>query len=445
MNGQKDEEASVHPPSSVGWRAVSILLILYILSYADRKLLSLMIIPIQKDLGISDFQFGILQGFAFMMLYAVAGIPIGRLVDRYPRRLIVYVGVSFWSLATAMSGFAQNFTALLMARFGVAVGEATLSPSSYSMISDLFPKGRLSTALSVYGLGVTIGSSLAFVIGGTIITLVATAGDIHLGWFGDFAAWQLAFLVVGLPGLLMALLVFAFPEPVRTGRSVDPAKGPSRGALLKFMGENRAFLICHFGGFSAVALMALSVSSWAPAFYGRQFGWSPLQIGTALAIYTGVFGTLGALAGGRIVDMFVRRGVEDAHLRVVAWSVVCAMPFGIAAFLVELPMYSVALLCMMNFFLMFFSGPGVGALQIVTPNEFRGQMSAIYLFVVSVVGMGLGPVAVGAITDFGFGDPSKVGWSIATLVAIGGVLAFLLLNLGRAPMRRALAVTGQTL
>lgn len=438
MDGKQIEESSVYPPSSVGWRAVTILLVLYILSYADRKMLSLMIIPIQNDLRITDFQFGLLQGFAFSLLYAVAGIPIGRLVDRYPRRLIVYAGVTFWSLATAMSGFAQNFTTLLIARFGIGVGEASLSPGSYSMITDLFPKGRLSTALSVYGLGVTIGSSLAFIVGGSIITLVATTGDVNLGWFGHFRAWQVAFLIVGLPGLLLAFLIFAFPEPARTGRKLEASQGPSRGELLKFMREHSSFLMCHFGSFSAIGLMAFSVSSWAPAFYGRHFGWTPLQIGTALAIYTGVFGTMGALAGGRIVDLFVRRGVVDAHLYVVAWSVACAAPFGIAAFLVQSPILSVALLCIMNFFLMFFSGPGVGALQIVTPNELRGQMSAIYLFVVSLVGLGLGPVAVGAITDFGFGDPAKVGWSIATLVAIGGVSAIVLLNLGRAPMRRAL-------
>lgn len=443
MNGNRIENSSIYPPSSVGWRAVAILLVLYILSYADRKMLSLMIIPIQNDLGISDFQFGLLQGFAFSLLYALAGIPIGRLVDRYPRRLIVYIGVTFWSLATAMSGFSQNFLTLLLARFGIAVGEATLSPSSYSMISDLFPKGKLSTALSVYGLGVTVGSSLAFIVGGSIITLVATTGDVNLGWFGEFRAWQLAFIVVGLPGLLLAFLIFAFPEPVRTGRKSQASKGRSRGELLNFMAEHRRFLICHFGSFSAIGLMAFSVSSWAPAFYGRQFGWTPLQIGTALAIYTGVFGTLGALAGGRIVDLFVRRGVEDAHLRVVAWSVACAAPFGIAAFLVQSPIYSIALLCIMNFFLMFFSGPGIGALQIVTPNELRGQMSAIYLFVVSLVGLGVGPVAVGAITDFGFGDPAKVGWSIATLVGSGGISAILLLNLGRGPMRRALEAARQ--
>jgi MFS family permease len=401
-------------------------------------MLSLMIIPIQNDLKISDFQFGLLQGFAFSLLYALAGIPIGRLIDRYPRRLIMYMGVTFWSLATAMSGFSQNFATLFAARMSIGVGEATLSPASYSMISDLFPKGKLSTALSVYGLGVSIGSSLAFLMGGSIITLVAAADEIHLGWFGVFHAWQLAFIIVGLPGLLLALLVFVIPEPRRMGLSFREQTGPSRGALLKFMVERRSFLICHFGGFSAIGLMAFSVSSWAPAFYGRQFGWTSLQIGVALAIYTGVFGTLGALVGGRIVDVLVRRGVENAHLQVVAWSVACAAPFGIAAFLVHSPIYSVGFLCVMNFFLMFFTGPGVGALQLVTPNEFRGQVSAIYLFVVSLVGLSVGPVAVGAITDFVFDDRTKVGWSIATLIGIGGVVAFLLLNLGRAPMLRAL-------
>jgi MFS family permease len=441
MEIETTEDESVYPPSSVGWLSVAIFTILYVLSYADRKILSLMIIPIQNDLKITDFQFGLLQGFAFSLLYALAGIPIGRLIDRYPRRIIMYMGVTFWSLATALSGFSQNFATLFVARMSIGVGEATLSPASYSMISDLFPKGKLSTALSVYGLGVSIGSSLAFLMGGSIITLVSAADAIHLGWFGTFHAWQLAFILVGLPGLLLAFLVFVIPEPRRIGLSAKEKPEPTRGALRKFMLERRTFLLCHFGGFSAIGLMAFSVSSWAPAFYGRQFGWSSLQIGIALAIYTGVFGTLGALVGGRTVDLLVRRGVENAHLHVVGWSVACAAPFGIAAFLVHSPMLSVALLCTMNFFLMFFTGPGIGALQLVTPNELRGQVSAIYLFVVSLVGLSVGPVAVGAITDFVFHDRAKVGWSVATLIGIGGTIAFLLLNLGRAPMLRALKAT----
>lgn len=445
--GRQGQE-SQYPAATVGWSAVSIFTALYILSFVDRKLLSLMVAPIQRDLQITDFEFGLLQGFAFSLLYVLAGIPIGRLVDRHPRRLIIYVGVTFWSFAAAASGFAQNFLSLLLARFGVAVGEATLSPSAYSMMSDLFPRDRLSTALGVYGMGVTIGGGIAYALGGWIISLLSGSSGIDLGWLGSFRAWQLAFLITGVPGVLLAFIIFMIPEPRRTGlikqRGVGAGTGDRAddraGTLTAFLSSRRKLLFCHFLGFSMIAIWSFSVSSWAPAFFIRSFGWEPWKIGIGLAIYTGIFGTISVVAGGRLVDWCLRRGMADAHLRIPLYSAVLAVPFGVAAFLVDSPLLSIALLSAMQLFLMVFTGPAVGALQVVTPNELRGQISAIYLFVVSLIGFGAGPVIVGGITDFWFGDPAKVGWSLAMLILCCGPAAAILLALGLSPMRHAAAI-----
>lgn len=435
MTDKKIASNNTYPSSRVAWSGVTVFTILYILSYADRKLLSLLVGPIQQDLNISDFQFGLLQGFAFSLLYVVAGIPIGRLVDRKPRRMIIYLGVTFWSICTASIGYAQNFVTLLLLRCGVGVGEATLSPASYSLMSDLFPKEKVTTAIGVYGTGVTIGGGIAFILGGSLISLINSVGGIDLGILGTFKAWQLAFLLAGVPGLFLAFLIFTVPEPKRMG--VAKKSDVSKSELWGFMRTRKAFLLYHFIGFALVGTWSFSVSSWAPAFYGRKFGVSPMEMGIGLGIYTGIFGTMGAIVGSRLVDALTKRGMQDAQMRVCAWAMLAAIPFGIGGFLYPSAIGSFALLSVMQFFLMFIVGPAVGALQLVTPNQLRGQISAIYLFVVSIVGFGLGPVIVGALTDYVVGDPTKIGTSLILVILISGPASAGLLFLGLGPMRRA--------
>jgi MFS family permease len=315
MTDKKISSNNTYPSSRVAWSGVTVFTILYILSYADRKLLSLLVGPIQQDLNISDFQFGLLQGFAFSLLYVVAGIPIGRLVDRKPRRMIIYLGVTFWSICTAAIGYAQNFVTLLLLRCGVGVGEATLSPASYSMMSDLFPKEKVTTAIGVYGTGVTIGGGIAFILGGSLISLINSVGGIDLGILGTFKAWQLAFLLAGVPGLLLAFLIFTVPEPKRMG--VAKKSDVSKSELWGFMRTRKAFLLYHFIGFALVGTWSFSVSSWAPAFYGRKFGVSPMEMGIGLGIYTGIFGTSSRRPDetrhARCADAGLRLGYARGH------------------------------------------------------------------------------------------------------------------------------------
>lgn len=442
MVGDDAGSNTFYPSSRVAWGSVTVFTILYIMSYADRKLLSLLVGPIQRDLHISDFQFGMLQGFAFSLLYVVAGIPIGRLVDRKPRRMIIYLGVTFWSIFTASTGYAQNFVTLFLLRCGVGVGEATLSPASYSMMSDLFPKEKVTTAIGVYGTGVTIGGGIAFVIGGSLISLINSIDGVDLGILGTFEAWQLAFVLAGVPGLLLAFLIFTVPEPRRRGVA-KTSEVTSKSELWDFMRTRKAFLLYHFIGFALVGTWSFSVSSWAPAFYGRKFGISAIEMGIGLGVYTGIFGTMGAIVGSRLVDALTKRGMQDAQMRVCAWAMLAAIPFGVGGFLFPTAIGSFALLSIMQFFLMFIVGPAVGALQLATPNQLRGQISAIYLFVVSIVGFGLGPVIVGALTDFVVGDPSKIGTSLILVILTSGPGAAILLFLGLGPMRRAVDLAKQ--
>ncbi len=209
------------PSSLSAWYAVIILLLAYVLSFVDRIIMSLLVIPIQKDLGISDTQMGLLMGLAFAIFYTVVGIPIARLSDAKSRKIIVSIGIFLWSIMTAVCGLARSFIELFLARVGVGVGEATLSPAAYSMIADYFPEEKLGKAIAVYQSGALFGSGIAFIIGGAIVGLIVNSNATSLPFLGELQPWQLAFIIVGLPGVLMALVMLTVKEPKRTGIKED--------------------------------------------------------------------------------------------------------------------------------------------------------------------------------------------------------------------------------
>ena len=211
-----------YPSSGYAWYVVGVLTLAYIFSFIDRQVLSLMVGPIQKDLGIDDFQMSLLMGPSFAVFYTLFGIPLGRLADTRSRRVIISLGIAVWSIMTAGCGLTKTFWQLAVMRMGVGVGEASLSPSAYSLISDYFRPQRRSTAMSVYSMGIYIGSGMAFLLGGFIMKLAAGTDSTPLPWIGGVHSWQLVFLAVGLPGLLVSLLLLTVREPVRKGVRLNP-------------------------------------------------------------------------------------------------------------------------------------------------------------------------------------------------------------------------------
>ncbi|MGH9937465.1 MAG: MFS transporter, partial [Blastocatellia bacterium] len=210
------------------WYVVFVLMVCLTLSFIDRQILSLLVGPIKRDLGISDTRIGLLQGLAFALFYTLMGLPVGWLVDRYSRRTIIAAGVFFWSLMTALCAVAGNFWSLFAARLGVGVGEATLGPAAMSLTSDYFPKEKLGGALSVYAMGIFIGSGLALIVGGTVVSAVAGMPAVTLPIIGEIASWRLTFLIVGAPGLLVGLLVYTVREPLRRDL-LRPSEGEDEG------------------------------------------------------------------------------------------------------------------------------------------------------------------------------------------------------------------------
>lgn len=430
-----------YPPSSVAWRATIILSLLYWLSILDRFIISLLVDPIKQDLLITDMQFGIMQGLAFTITFSIFGVLAGALADRCNRRLVVFWSVSIWSLATAACGVAQNFIQLLFARVGVGAGEAGLNPNANSMLADLFPRDRLTAALAVYTIGATIGSGMAYLLGGLIVELVASAKPLVLPFIGELRPWQTVFFIVGIPGLFMGMLIFTVPEPLRRGRlNAEPGAKPkplfgSYFELFKFMRTRWQFFTCHYIGFAIASVIMASGTMWYPAYMGRTFGWSASEIGLSLGIILIVAGVTGKLLSGFIIDMMYRRGYRDAQLRWYAGCLIIGAPLGIYATISDNP---VIFLSFMGVFLTLIAPlPACysTALNLVTPNELRGTGIAFFSVTGGLVGMAAGPIMVAALSDHVF--DSNLGYAMAATIGFCCPVAAFSLYLGMKPMRAA--------
>lgn len=412
-------------------------MVAYTVSFIDRTILSLLIPPIQADLGISDTQISLLAGFAFAIFYTIMGIPLGRVADRYNRRNLIAIGITVWCLMTAACGLARNYWQLFAARVGVGVGEAALSPAAYSMISDLFPRDQLGRAIAIYSIGLPVGSGLALLIGGVAVGLVADLPPVTLPLVGTLSSWQITFMLVGLPGLLVALLVMLLREPARRGRSSDVAGAASGAAavapppgLLAFLRANRRVLAHHFGGLSLLVIIVYGSTAWIPTFFIRTHGWTAADIGYAYGVIFMTCGAGGLLLGGQLADRWWSAGRFDAHLRVVLLSVATMAPCFALMPLVPSAELAVGLLALATFTSSLHGGVAGAALQLITPNELRGQMTAVYFFIANLIGLGLGPTAVALVTDFAFGDPLALGYSLAVLAGVAGPLSAIVLATG---------------
>ncbi|KNE29145.1 spinster family MFS transporter [Achromobacter spanius] len=424
------------------WYVVVICMLAYIFSFVDRQILALMIEPIKRDLQLSDTQFSLLHGLAFSLFYAVMGIPIALLADRYSRPKIIAIGVAFWSLATAACGLSRSFAHMFLARIGVGVGEAALSPATYSMLSDMFPRDKLGRAVGVYSIGSFIGGGMAFLIGGYVINLLKSVDTVVLPWVGAMRPWQVTFFIVGLPGLLVALLiVLTVRDPQRLGlrRAADgQAQKPSIRDTFRFLGRHRRTFFCHYLGFSFYAMVLFALLSWTPAFYMRRFGMSPVEAGYMLGVVVLVANTAGVFCGGWLMDGLAKRGYRDAPLRAgVIGAVGMALP-AVAFTQVDSLWLSVGLLLPAMFFASFPMPTSTAAMQILPPNQIRAQVSALFLLISNLIGLGVGTTAVALLTDRLFGNPGAVGQSLSLLIAGATVLCVLLLAVGCASYRQSL-------
>lgn len=444
-SGQKEASSTVS--NAAAWYGVSVLLIAYTLSFVDRTIMVMLIGPMKEDLVLTDTEVSLLIGIAFVGFYTLMGLPIGRLADQFSRRWIITLGVIFWSFMTAACGLARSFWTLFAARMGVGVGEAALSPSAYSLIADYFEPAKLGRALGVYSAGVYIGAGLAFIIGGFVIEAVSSAPSTVLPLIGEMASWQIVFLVVGLPGVLVGLLVLTIKEPVRRGLS-GPLAAASKGAeqrprasfkkTLGYMVTHWKTYGAHILGFSFLGLTFNAVLAWSPTMFIRKFEWGLADAGLALGLAMMICGSTGIIAGGWVADRLTRNGHRDATMSVGVISAVGVVPFVLLATLVPNAIVSALMFGAYLFFASFAYGAAAAALQLVSPNEMRAQISAIYLFVLNVLGLALGPTLTAIVTDYVFGRESAVDWSIALVGAAAGIIGGIILYAGRPAFRRSM-------
>ena len=423
------------------WYALGILTLANVSSYADRQILTLLVGPIRRDLAISDTQMSLLLGVSFAVFYTVLGFPIARLADRRSRRGIIAAGIACWSVMTALCGAAKNYGQLLLARIGVGVGEAALSPPAYSMIADYVPRERLGTAIGTYSMGIYLGVGLAQIIGGAIVALVGGGGHWVVPGLGEVRPWQAVFILIGLPGLLIAALMLTVREPARRVAPEDPAMS-IREIVEYFRTHIRTFGAHHVGA-ALIALCNYGMGSWLPTFFVRTYGWEVSHAGYLLGAANLTFGIAGVVLAGRLADRWQERGIADAKLRVCLYAglglLVCdvatpLMPTGLAAALWIFPL---------SFFASAPFGVAAAAVQELVPDRMRAQASALYLFVVSIIGLTLGPTVVALATDYLFRDDAALRYSLALTTGMGLVAAAIILGRGLAPYRATLAGLGE--
>lgn len=416
--------------------SLAILVLAYTFSFIDRTILAMLVGPIKAELLLSDTQISLLTGLAFALFYTALGLPFGAIVDRGSRRGLAAAGVAIWSVMTALCGAAGGYLALLAARIGVAAGEATLSPAAYSLIPDLFKPEHRSRAQGVYAMGACFGSGLAFLIGGWTITAVSGLPPVSLPLLGDFSGWRLVFLVVGAPGLLVALLVLAVAEPRRKGAGPSLAARPAAalGALRRHWRAYGVVIV----GCSVVNIAFHGLSAWAPTLLGRVHQLEQGQIGLILGLGFLGPGCAGLLLGGWVADRWLATGRLDANLRMALIGALGAAAMLSGLVLSPGTAATVVFLYGAIFMMMFPMGAAPAALQIICPPDLRGRIAAVYMLALNLIGMGIGPTAVALLTDYGFADPMAVGRSIGLVGLTAGLIAAGLITLGR-PSFRALA------
>jgi MFS family permease len=433
-----------YPKPVIAWVMVVMLTLAYILSFVDRFILGLLIEPIKADLSLSDTQIGLLLGPAFAIFYATMGIPLGWAADRVRRVWILAAGVLVWSLATAASGLARNFGHLFLARMSVGVGEATLSPCAMSMISDSFPPEKRGQPIAFYSAAIGLGAGMANLLGAAVLTWVKSDADVAVPIVGDVSAWQLTFLILGIPGVFFAFLFLFIREPERqqTGENLVVGRQANPLDMLGYVGRNWKLFLSFMPIFCFLTITAYS-QGWLAPMFQRTWGWSPRDYALVNGLSLLLLGPISINVAGWLSDRWYAQGRYDAPLVVAMIGLVIIVPTSILAPLMPNGVQAFVLLGINMIGLTWLSATGVTALINIVPADIRGQIVAFYYMVISVTGLFLGPTTVGLLTDNVFGAEG-LRYAMVMVPVLFGVPLLFLLPLTRRIYRRAyIDVNGQ--
>ncbi len=422
------------PTPTQAWSLVGVLCFAYAVSFLDRSVIVLLLEPIKQHFGVSDTALGLLHGFGFVLFYLMLGVPIGRLVDRRSRKLIVGVGVVFWSLMTAACGLATSFLWLLLARLGVGAGEATLGPAAFSMIGDALPKRDQPRALAIYAMGISFGSGMALIVGGWLLDRLADHSLPVWTGLSGLAPWQAVCVLASLPGFLVAALIAIVREParqqLRSSESIPGGglKGIAVKEVIAYVRGNVSAYVGVIGGFSLVILAGYGVGTWIPTFLVRTYALSMSEIGITYGAISVTSGITGALIAARAAKWLADRGRDDAAILLIVVALVGSIVITPVYVLAPSANISFAALAVSGVFGGIPFGAAAAAVNQMTPGQMRGQLSAVFHLVINLIGVGFGPIIVGVLSDQVFTQADGVRYSILavnftfTPIAVLGLL-----------------------
>ncbi|MEE4453701.1 MFS transporter [Novosphingobium resinovorum] len=408
------------------WFALVALTTTFSVGFIDRQVLNLLVQPIKADFHLSDLEISVLQGAAFSIAYLLMSPVFGRWVDTSGRRRILLGCIAVWSLFTAACGLARSFGALFAARSGVGAAEAGLTPSSWSLLSDLFEERRLARALSIYNMGPYIGSGMAMLLGGLVMDWAGATDFRGVPLLGAMAPWQVTFVLVSMLGLVCIALVAVMKEPPRGLSDNTPAEAPeplALGATLAVLWRNRGFYGWFYLGMALAIIPIYAFPAWLPTVTIRQYGATIGQVGMAYGILSLVGGSLGVLAGPTFGNWLRRAGYHDANMRLGVISAMAVFACCVALLLRGGYAMVLAIGGVIAFCYSIPTAMAATALQVVTPNRMRGLATSLYIVLVTLMGLGIAPVSVAFLTDKVFRDEMRVGDSLGIVCAVAALLS----------------------
>jgi MFS family permease len=447
MRSQAADAAAAHivnrgdlepwPRPLYAWYVVAILLVAYAFAIVDRTAISLLVDPIKKDLHITDTQIGLLQGLAFAICYTLFGLPLGYLVDRGRRTPLVAIGVAVWSVATVVCGLARSFGILFVCRLGVGVGEASLTPGAGSLIADYFPPQSRAKAYGLWMLGGSAGLGLSTLLAAVAILIADHLHATNVAWAVNLKTWQLAFFLVGAPGMLVALLfALTVREPVRRGIRAPADPYPLRPIWRVLKANPKAYVALGGGAVLNVTCIYAQIG-WMPALFMRVFHWGPARIGATFSLISLTCGMGGALVAGWTMAWLARRGRNDAPILLAIGHSLATLFFGVSACLAPKPEITLSLNALAAITSTWSYAAAMTGLNQITPNELRGQIIAIYTLFTGLVSMTAGSLLVGLMSDYVFRSPGGVAPGLASVYAGCSALALIVLIVGRKAYGRA--------
>ncbi|GBR03240.1 MFS transporter [Gluconacetobacter liquefaciens] len=388
----------------------------YVLSFIDRQILSLMIGPVKADLHLNDFQFAILNGFAFALLYSVLSLPISMMADRFPRPPIIVGGLALWSVATIGCGLSNGFASLFICRMGVGIGEAALVPAVYSFLADIVPAARLGRIIALFSAGSFVGVGIAYLFGGMLMAMLQSGGVQG----GGLAPWKLCFIAAGVPGLLLAVVIaIVVPEVAARGKTAVRSGLLQTGA---FILDRKWLFLLHFLGYSCSAIMLFSLMSWSPAYLMRVMAMPHAAVGAIMSGIAILCGCGGVYTSGRLMDALTTKGVVIAPMIVGGMGMVSAALLFLVSVLCGAGHAGLVFFALAFFFASFPMAPSAVLIQTVTPHAMRAQVSAIMLLCNALIGLSGGSMLIGVLSDRVFTAPDGIRLSLA-VVAIPASLA----------------------